>query len=1006
MPMICSACGAETTVELDRCPSCGTDSEDLLRTGLSTVTQPPLSITRWPTSASSGPKPIDRDDYGPLAVGASFGPRYRVEKLLGMGGMGAVYEAWDQELDMPVALKVIRPDQFDGSTAGASSSHDRFKRELVLARQVTHKNVIRIHDLGEVEGTKYLTMAYVEGTDLARLLDRNGKLEIAPALGIARQIAAGLAAAHEAGVVHRDLKPANILIQGDTALITDFGIARSAEGSATDTGSGVVGTLQYMAPEQARGRPVDHRVDIYACGLILYEMLSGQRFIGRTTGRKRLMTDDPIEAPDINLDDVPEAVARIIARCLQPQPENRFQSAAALLDALNDLDASGNPLPRMTRIEIPKSWPMLGGLSLSRNTAAAVLALILAVPVSSVALFVARGSAVATVEQHEPVSVVIADLQNLTDDPTLDRTLEPMLKLALEDAGFISAYDRSRISPSLGVEPPEKLDERAALELAIKQGLGVVVSGSLNRQGRGYTIAINAREAVTGNLIITAEEPASDKNKIMTAVAEIATAVRRALGDDRPDSVQRFATQTFSATSLDVVRQYAVAAEALSSSRFDDAFESFSKAAAMDPNFGLAYAGMGIASRNLDKQQDAERYMREALRHLDSMTERERYRTRGLVYFITNDSHKCVEEYTELIARYAADAAARNNLATCFTYLRQMPKAMAEMYEALKILPNRALYWQNLALYAAYSGDSKSAEAAALKNPGVFGLIARAFSQVLQGRLTEAAETYQTLGKIDEQGASYMASGLGDLALYRGHFSDAARIFSEGAAADLASNDPDRAANKLAALAYTELLRQQKRAAITAAEKALANSTAVKIRFLAARVFVEAGSIARAKQLAASLSAELLAEPQAYGKIIEGEITLKNGDPRQAIKHLTEAGTLLDTWIGHFDLARAYLEAGAFTQADSELDRCITRRGEALSLFLDEEPTYGYFPPVYYYQGRVREGLNNAGFAESYRVYLNIRGDSKEDPLLAEVHRRTGRQSSRLRLGSPPKHVG
>ena len=124
---------------------------------------------------------------------------------------------------------------------------------------------------------------------------------------------------------------------------------------------------------------------------------------------------------------------------------------------------------------------------------------------------------------------------------------------------------------------------------------------------------------------------------------------------------------------------------------------------------------------------------------------------------------------------------------------------------------------------------------------------------------------------------------------------------------------------------------------------------------------------------------------------VDGEAALKNGDARRAIKTLIEANTLFDTWMGHFDLGRAYLEAGAFTQADSEIDRCIKRRGEVLALFLDEEPTYGYLPPVYYYQGRVREGLNNKGFAESYRTYLTIRGQSKEDPLLPEVRRRAGK---------------
>jgi tetratricopeptide (TPR) repeat protein len=155
-------------------------------------------------------------------------------------------------------------------------------------------------------------------------------------------------------------------------------------------------------------------------------------------------------------------------------------------------------------------------------------------------------------------------------------------------------------------------------------------------------------------------------------------------------------------------------------------------------------------------------------------------------------------------------------------------------------------------------------------------------------------------------------------------------------------------------------------------------------------VFVEAGAAAKAQSLSSGLAVEILTEPQAYAKILDGEAALKNGDARQAIKSLTEANALLDTWIGHFDLGRAYLEAGAYTQADSEFDRCIKRRGEALALFLDEEPTYGLFPPVYYYQGRAREGLNNAGFAESYRAYLNIRGKSTEDPLLPLIRKRIG----------------
>jgi tetratricopeptide (TPR) repeat protein len=259
------------------------------------------------------------------------------------------------------------------------------------------------------------------------------------------------------------------------------------------------------------------------------------------------------------------------------------------------------------------------------------------------------------------------------------------------------------------------------------------------------------------------------------------------------------------------------------------------------------------------------------------------------------------------------------------------------------------------------------------------------------GLVTEAADTYRTLGAIDALGASFSASGLGDLALYEGRFSEAARIFEQGANADLAAKKTDKAAMKLVSLAYAQVLRGLRGPAMTAAEKALQNSKAVPIRFLAARVFVEVGSSDKAKTLADSLAGELPVEPQAYAKIIEGGIALKDGRPRDAIKALTAANDLLDTWIGDFDLGRAYLAAGVPIQADSQFDRCLKRKGEALSLFADEEPTFGYFPPAYYYQGRVREALKNAGFAESYRAYIAIRGKSTEDSLLPEVRRLAGR---------------
>ena len=231
---------------------------------------------------------------------------------------------------------------------------------------------------------------------------------------------------------------------------------------------------------------------------------------------------------------------------------------------------------------------------------------------------------------------------------------------------------------------------------------------------------------------------------------------------------------------------------------------------------------------------------------------------------------------------------------------------------------------------------------------------------------------------------------MADLAVYEGRFNDAVRLLEKGAETDLANKFPDRAAQKFVALAYTRLLQNETKLAVAAARSAVDSSKIFRVRFLAARVLAAAGDLARAQELGMGLDSELQTEAQAYGKLIEGEIAFSKGDSRSAIRAFTAANSLLNTWIGHFELGRAYLEAGGYPQADSEFDQCIKRRGEALSLLLDEVPTFGYFPSVYYYLGRVREAQKSIEFADSYKTYLSIREKAGEDPLLPEVRKRAG----------------
>jgi len=942
-------------------------------------------------SAWSVPAPVRVGPGGSLVSPASLKPgtllgnRYEIIDMLGEGGMGAVYKTRDRELDRLVAVKVIRPE-----FAGRPELLQRFKQELILARKVTHRNVIRIFDLGEADGIKFITMEFIEGRDLKSLLTQRGKLPADEAVEIMLQVCLALDAAHTEGVVHRDLKPQNIMIDGQgRALVMDFGIARSLEfGGMTQTGA-LIGTPEYMSPEQVRGEHVDARSDIFTLGIILQELLTGvlpyQAETAMASMFKRTM-ERAVSVHQLN-PEVPQFLSDIVAKCLEIQPQGRYQTVREVYDALEAWKSGA---------EAPLGLRTLGIIRRRSRKHLGWIAASLALVVVGIAAFIVRNRFVLRpATAHSPVTVMISDFSNHTGDPMFDGTLEPMLKLALEGAGFISAYDRTQLR-SLGLPAASgRLDEQAATKIAVGQGLGVVISGSLERQGAGYGLSLRANQAVTGKTITTSEGSAANKEEILFTVTKIASKVRTALGDETSESAQRFAMETLSATSLEAIHEYALAMDALANGKNADALRSFSKAADLDPNFGLADAGEAIASRNLGEHQDAEKYIKEAITHIDRMTERERYRTRGMFYFITGDYLNCVEEYGALTARYASDVSAHNNLGICYSYLRNFPKTIEEMRRASEILPKRVLYRFNLAAFESLAGDFQNAERdarTALQMDSSYekGYLILAMAQLGQNQLSQAADTYSNLEKISATGASFAASGLGDLATYEGRYSDAVRILEQGAATDWSAKQLDRAAEKFAPLAYAQLLRGQKGTALAAAENALANSKEIKVRLLAGLVFAQLSETVKARGLADGLASELQAEPQAYSKLIAGELALKNGSARDAIRLFAEANALLDTWIGRFELGRAYLDAGAFAEADSEFDRCIKRRGEAILLFMDEVPTYGYFPLVYYYQGRVREGLKTSGFADSYRTYLSIRGKAGEDPLLAEVRHRAG----------------
>jgi eukaryotic-like serine/threonine-protein kinase len=1011
--MVCPRCGHATPLPSGRCPACGSAfARGTVATGVvavdttglppdgtfgaSTGLNPYAATTggadgsesgRTAATAEVGGSPLDGS--GPLAVGQSFSPRYHIIKILGVGGMGAVYQAWDAELSVAVALKVIRTDRREGSALPAAEK--RFKHELLLARQVTHKNVVRIHDLGEIDGIKYITMPYIQGDDLATVLRHEGRLPIARALRLARQIAGGLEAAHDAGVVHRDLKPANIMIGGigddEHALIMDFGISASADEAADGR---IVGTLEYMSPEQGRGQTVDARSDLYAFGLILYEMLVGRRSTTATTAEDRFAAMKqrfeeglpPVRSCD---ESIPEPLAALVMRCLERDPGTRYQTTAELCAALAALDDAGALIPQPARIS-------------RRMLRVSVLFLLLLL---AGMYFMGRRFAPVAPAEHEPVPVLIADFDNQSGDPVFEGSVEQTLAIALEAASYITVFKTNSarsIVAQLAPGKGDRITEEMGQLIARREGLKVLLTGLIEKRPTGYHLEVRASDAATGKPITTAGRDVKDKAAVPGSIALIAAEVREALGESKTEMAKLAAAETVTAGSLDAMRAYANAQQLSLTSKFPEALAEYQRATELDPGFGRAYAGMAGVYANYFKQPEkAEASYQAALKHLDRMTEREKYRTLGTYYLdIARNYEKAIENFETLVKLYPADDGGHGNLALAYVLTgSNLPRAAAEVRKSLEIYPNNTLQRYNYAMYSMYAGDFATAIAEGSRlvqaNPAFeYNYVPIALSQLAQGDAAASRDTYARLAQVSPIGASFASRGRADLEMYFGRHRDAVTLLREGIAADRKRSDSFSVAQKSAVLAEAYLALGDRGRAVQTANEAIALSRHESTLFPAARVLLQAGQPEKAAHVAQSLENMLQRHTTAYARLISGEIAAERGRVPDAIDALRDAQQRRDSWFGRFLLGKAYAEADHFAEALAELELCVKRRGETTDVFFYDAPTLRYLPPAYYWLGRAQEGVGSNGEArKSYEQFLSLRaGADPSDPLAVDARRR------------------
>ena len=917
---------------------------------------------------AAGPTPTQPDrPRGPapakeLAPGMVVG-RFEMVKEIGSGGFGVVFEARDRDLGRSVAFKAVRPG------VRTRQLDSMLLKEAESAASLQHENIVSIFDYGQSDAGPYLVLELLKGETLAGRLAR-GPLPVNEAVHVATQVARALAHAHGAGLLHRDLKPANVfLTQSGSVKVMDLGLAHFFGQPA-----GLSGTPAYMAPEQWKGEAQDGRTDVFALGVTFFEMLASRRPYEVRSDRSTVL--DPGPEPKLAAPDVPPRLRKLVERCIAKDPARRPASARAVQEELLAVErglATGEARKGQLFLVL-----VLGGI-------------LAAVGVAGAAAWKFWPRAIA---KGAPRSVLVADFENKTGEDVFDGTLEPAIGIALEGAPFITTFNRKA---ALGMANKLQLQgtglgETRARLIAQREGIHVVVAGGTEKSGQGYKVSARAIDGFTGKPISGRSEEVAGKEAVLGAATKLAAHVRTALGDTKPEAVQLKEAETYSAASLEAAHAYGLGRVAESDGDYQAALKSYQEAVRLDPAMGRAWVGMGNVEASRGRQTTAQKYYEQAWSHLDRMSEREKYRSRGAYYLAIRDADKAIDALSTLVKLFPSDSSGYGNLAIAYQLKRQFGTALQEAKHYISIYPRSVPFRSNVGLFALFSGkyDEAIAEhqkALELGPTFVNGYIGLALSQLAAGKRDDAVATWEKLRGLGDDGASAAAEGLADLALLEGRIGDARALLEGAIPRDLARKDGDAAARKLVMLADLELAAGKPARAVTSADKALAASQVDYVIYGAARALAEAGQEKKSLALAVDLDKLLSADARMYAELVRGTVALKRRNPNEALVRFKGAAQQVDGWLPHVALGLAYLDAGAFSQAVDELEKADARRGEATDVFLDLAPTYRMYAPVLYYLGRAKEQLKTPSAADSYRAFLALQR-SDESRMTADARSR------------------
>jgi tetratricopeptide (TPR) repeat protein len=627
-----------------------------------------------------------------LAPDTVIGGRYTIMEMVGVGGMGEVYKARDTALGRLVAFKVIRPE-----LARDPNIIERFKQEILLSSNVTHRNVIRIYDLGEADGLKFITMEFVEGRDLRAVLLERGRFAPADAIAVVRQAGYALEAAHAVGVIHRDLKPQNIMCEpGGRVLVMDFGLARTVDDNGLTQSGNIVGTMEYMSPEQALASEIDQRSDIFSLGIIFYELLSGHSpFQAHSAVASLILRTQQSPEPLCNSDpSIPQQLSYIVSRCLEHNVNLRYQSVSGLIADLDAYEGGRSlqsapsiptvPASRITAIwtEVRRSWKALAALVL--------VALLLTGYIYYDKLRNSPKQAEGA-STTSALSLAVLPLRNASGIANLDWmsvSLADMISTAIGQSVQLHPVspDRMRqVYDDLRLSPQSTIDEPMLRRLAQFTSADTTISGQYNRIGDQLYIDVTIEDLKNGHT--TALKAQADDKNLPSAINTLADSIRKNLSLSSADQ-RAVAAQSIQPTSSSVnaLRDYNEALAMTRAGRNIDAQARLSSAIDSDPRFSLAYALLSHVKDELGYSAEAQQISRRAVELADSqnLPPLAKRLVQANHLRVTQQNDKAIEAYETLARNLPGDEDLKYVLASLYIETSNYDKARAATTSLLK----------------------------------------------------------------------------------------------------------------------------------------------------------------------------------------------------------------------------------------------------------------------------------------------------------------------------------